>query len=691
MLRKMKLATRILAAFGIVFGLVTVFALVSRHESGELTKIIEAYAHESMPGAHALYTLRQAETAVRSASGALANPYVKGELREDAGKRLEAALVRFGAAMKVYDGLPHDARASALWAKMKLLAESWLKAAERLRDLAADHPTSRDGAEVQPTERERKLVEAYASLVAVSRPVAEVLDAASVQEEGSSARLAAEASRTEKSADATFVGASGLIALVLLLTARALRRSIAQAVDGLLSESGKLTEAALHGELGVRGDPQAVSPEFRPIIVQTNEAIDNLTGPLRVLGEYCERISRGDLPPLRTKKVWGELRLIQESLNRCIQAVNALVEDARGLAQAAKEGRLSTRADASRHQGDFRRVIEGVNETVDAVVKPIEEATQVMTRLAERDLRARVSGNYEGDHARIALALNTTAQALHDALGQVSSSVNQISDASRQIASSSEAVASGASEQASSLEETGASLESVSDVTRHAAESAEAAKVLAEGAKGAASEGSQAMDAMKEAMLRIKASAEGTSQIIKDINEIAFQTNLLALNAAVEAARAGEAGRGFSVVAEEVRALALRSKEAASKTEELIRQAVKQAGEGEATAGQVHAKLAEIVGSVTKVTSLVSEMASRSKEQALGIDQVNKAMSQMSTVTQSNAASSEESSSAAAELAGQADELAALVGSFKLREQRELGPIGGKRDKAKRAYGANLA
>jgi methyl-accepting chemotaxis protein len=167
-------------------------------------------------------------------------------------------------------------------------------------------------------------------------------------------------------------------------------------------------------------------------------------------------------------------------------------------------------------------------------------------------------------------------------------------------------------------------------------------------------------------MGRIRASAEGTSQIIKDINEIAFQTNLLALNAAVEAARAGEAGRGFAVVAEEVRSLALRSKQAATKTEELIRQSVKEAEEGETTSVEVSKMLSEIAGSVTKVTDIMGEIAANSKDQAQGIEQVNQAVGLMDRVVQQNAASSEESSASASELSGQTTDLQEVVATFQL-------------------------
>jgi methyl-accepting chemotaxis protein len=182
------------------------------------------------------------------------------------------------------------------------------------------------------------------------------------------------------------------------------------------------------------------------------------------------------------------------------------------------------------------------------------------------------------------------------------------------------------------------------------------------------------MEQMVGAMGRIRASAEGTSQIIKDINEIAFQTNLLALNAAVEAARAGEAGRGFAVVAEEVRSLALRSKQAANRTEELIRQSVKEAEEGETTSVEVSRMLTEIAGSVTKVTDIMGEIAANSKEQAQGIEQVNQAVGLMDRVVQQNAASSEESSASASELSGQTTDLQEIVATFQLERRHADGP-----------------
>jgi methyl-accepting chemotaxis protein len=206
----------------------------------------------------------------------------------------------------------------------------------------------------------------------------------------------------------------------------------------------------------------------------------------------------------------------------------------------------------------------------------------------------------------------------------------------------------------------------MSAATKRNAESAVEANKLADAARAASTNGSTAMLQMTQAMSQIRTAAEGTAAIIRDINDIAFQTNLLALNAAVEAARAGEAGRGFAVVAEEVRNLALRSKDAAKKTEQLISESMSLTKHGEEISSSVNTTLGEIVGSVGKVSEIVSHIARASQEQAAGIEQSQRAMTQMDQATQQAAANSEETSSAAEELAAQAQELNGLVAQFQL-------------------------
>jgi len=460
--------------------------------------------------------------------------------------------------------------------------------------------------------------------------------------------------------------AGALVTLLLAGVGIGVARSIKREVGGICQEAKRLETAVLGGRLSERADATSVGNEFRGIIDGMNQTVDALVKPQRLSADYLAVLSRGEVPPRITDEYRGDFEQVKKNWNDLIDVVEMRGRDMEKLLTAAQEGNLGVRADAARYSGSNGKLIASVNALLDAMGKPIDEAVTALGRLAQRDLTARVAGDHRGEFAKMKEAINVAATALESAIGQVAEAVEQVSSASAQIASSSQAVASGASEQAASLEETSSSLESMASTTRLAADNAQQANSLASATRSSAQGGATAMEQMSGAMGKVKASAESTSQIIKDINEIAFQTNLLALNAAVEAARAGEAGRGFAVVAEEVRSLALRSKEAANKTEALIRESVRHAGEGETTAKHVSGKLAEIVSAAQKVSDLVAEMAASSKEQANGIEQVNKAVSEMDKVTQQNAASSEESSSAAQELTSQAEQLAAMVRDFRV-------------------------
>jgi methyl-accepting chemotaxis protein len=439
-----------------------------------------------------------------------------------------------------------------------------------------------------------------------------------------------------------------------------------EAVNMLVADAGLLSKAAMEGKLATRADASKHSGDFGKIVKGVNETLDSVIGPLNVAAEYVDRISNGDIPAKISDTYNGDFNEIKNNLNKCIGAVNALVADAVLLSKAAVEGRLDTRADASKHQGDFAKIVQGVNDTLDAVLGPINEAAQVLEKVANRDMSARVIGNYNGDLAIIKNNLNAAVDNIDKALTQVAQAVDQVGSASGQIASGSQQLAEGANEQASSLEEVSSSLEEMSSMTKQNADNASQARTLADTAKKSAETGNVGMVKMTDAIGKIRASADQTAKIIKTIDEIAFQTNLLALNAAVEAARAGDAGKGFAVVAEEVRNLAQRSADAAKNTANLIEESVENAKGGVVITQEIAKVLGEIFDGSTKVSGIIGEIAAASKEQSQGIDQVAVAVNQMNQVTQENAANTEESASAAQELSSQAQELAAMVGSFKL-------------------------
>ncbi|HVS53525.1 MAG TPA: methyl-accepting chemotaxis protein [Opitutaceae bacterium] len=244
-------------------------------------------------------------------------------------------------------------------------------------------------------------------------------------------------------------------------------------------------------------------------------------------------------------------------------------------------------------------------------------------------------------------ALRRVADTIHDGSAQVVAAAGQVSAGSQSLAE-------GSSEQAASLEETSASLEEMASMAQRNTDSAQQAREVATRTRTSADTGMARMQEMLRAMDAIKASSDEVAKIMRTIDDIAFQTNILALNAAVEAARAGEAGMGFAVVADEVRNLAQRSAASAKETAAKIDEAIGRSANGVTLCREVAQSLAQIVEHTRKVDGLIAEIATASKEQRQGVEQVNLAINQMDKVTQANAGSAEENASASEELNAQA-------------------------------------
>jgi methyl-accepting chemotaxis protein/methyl-accepting chemotaxis protein-1 (serine sensor receptor) len=266
-----------------------------------------------------------------------------------------------------------------------------------------------------------------------------------------------------------------------------------------------------------------------------------------------------------------------------------------------------------------------------------------------------------GGAALAVVVIRGMNKTLRQAVAELSESAGQLASAASQVASSSQALAQGSSEQAASLEETSASSEEIDSMARKNTENSRLAAELMTQSHEKFVETNQSLEQSVVAMGEINTQSGKISKIIKVIDEIAFQTNILALNAAVEAARAGEAGMGFAVVADEVRNLAQRSAQAAKDTATLIEESIAKSNDGKVKVDHVAEAIRVITGESAKVKTLVDEVNLGSQEQARGIEQIGKAITQMEQVTQKTAASAEESASAAEELNAQSETLKDIV------------------------------
>jgi methyl-accepting chemotaxis protein len=183
-------------------------------------------------------------------------------------------------------------------------------------------------------------------------------------------------------------------------------KMIIDSIRGLVAEAGVLTKAAIEGKLSTRGNADKFKGGYKEIVSGVNATLDAVIGPLNVAAEYVDRISKGDIPKRITDSYNGDFNEIKNNLNTCIDAVNYLTSDAMMLSKAAVEGKLSTRADASKHQGDFRRIVEGVNATLDAVIGPLNVAAEYVDRISKGDIPKKITDSYNGDFNEIKNNLN---------------------------------------------------------------------------------------------------------------------------------------------------------------------------------------------------------------------------------------------------------------------------------------------
>ncbi len=486
--------------------------------------------------------------------------------------------------------------------------------------------------------------------------------------------------------------------LMIIITVIALILSIASAVSISNSISKPLSQAVkMMGDLKKGYIKSRMDYSNKNEIGLLADSMNSFGETLQSFTETMYKVSDGDFST-EVKKL-DDADEITPALNKILLTLRNLKTETDSLIKAALDGRLDTRGNVSKFSGGYSDIIKGINNTLDEMIKPVKEGSEILEQMADGDLTVRVNGDYRGDHQIIKNSINQLGHSLGSLLSEVVESVQATASASVQISASTEEMAAGSQEQSSQATEIAGAVEQMTASILETSRNATKAAANAKSNKEIAEKGRKVIDETVDGINRISEvvnQAAGTvkelgkssnqiGEIIQVIDDIADQTNLLALNAAIEAARAGEQGRGFAVVADEVRKLAERTTKATKEIAQMIKQIQKdtndavnsmQAGtdeveNGKQLAGKAGDSMASIINGINELVDIVEQVAAASNQQSTTAEQISKNIDAISTVTQESANGVQQIAHTSGDLSKLTERLQGVVNKFRIDANAE--------------------
>lgn len=322
-------------------------------------------------------------------------------------------------------------------------------------------------------------------------------------------------------------------------------------------------------------------------------------------------------------------------------------------------------------QNELGGLADSMRTTLSRILALTKDLTELLRQLSEGnfDVKFENPEAYVGVFHPLLVSIQQTTEDLSNTMRQISTSSEQVSSGSEQVSYGAQALAVGSSEQAATVEKLASTMNGISMRIRSNAADAADVNRRAEAVGREAEESNERMQNLLLAIDHINDSSSKIKQITDTIEEIAFQTNILALNAKVEAARAGASGKGFGVIADEIQALSLKSKDATNNTAALVERSLEAVEAGLLSANETAESLQSVLGGIREIVTTIDNISEATNEQARSVELVNQNIGQISSIVQSNSATAEESAAASEELSGQAETLKQLVGEFRLKSE----------------------